>query len=502
MPLSQAEVDRFRDSEIPPQQLLINGQWQDGEEGQRLDSISPIDGKALTSIALAGPGDVDKAVAAARSAFEEGEWSRAGPAGRKRVLLAWAQLIEAHQTEIAVLGSRDNGTEISMAHRAEPGGAAATLRYYAEAIDKLFGEVAATERDRFGMVVREPVGVVGIIIPWNFPLSIGMWKLAAALAAGNTVILKPPQVASLSWLRCAQLAIDAGLPPGVLNVLTGTGTGAGQPLARHNDVDVITFTGGGAVGRGLLRDAADSNLKRVYLELGGKSPHIVFADTHQFDGSVKTAVNAIFRNAGQVCIAGSRLLVQEEIAERYLEALLERTAALKVGNPLDISTQVGAVCGELQLRQDLQMAADAIEDGAKLCCGGQRLLEESGGCYMSPTVFRDVPPTARLAQDEVFGPVLAVMTFGDEAEAVALANNTCYGLASGVWTDDISRAHRMARAIKAGFVHINCYGQQPLSLPLGGVRQSGNGYDKSLHALDKFVNLKSVWLQYNPEATP
>ncbi|MCH9662979.1 MAG: aldehyde dehydrogenase family protein [Gammaproteobacteria bacterium] len=490
----QNEIDSLRRLEIAPGRLLINGQWCDSEGHQTVTTVSPIDGVELTTLALASETDVDKCVVGARAVFERGDWSRASPGQRKRTLLKWAQLIEEHQTEIAVLGVRDNGTEIAMAHRAEPGSAATTLRYYAEAADKIYGAVAPTEPGRLGMVVREPVGVVGAIIPWNFPLMIGMWKVAPALACGNSVILKPPQNASLSWLRVAQLALDAGVPAGVFSVITGTGSCTGRALSRHGDVDIIAFTGGATVGRGLLKDAADTNIKRVYLELGGKSPHVVFADTRQFDASVQAAVKGIFRNAGQVCIAGSRLLVEEDIAADYLSAVVAQAEKLVVGDPLDLRTDVGAVCGDVQLQQDLQMAADAVADGATLCCGGRRVNEQSGGTYMEPTVYSNVSPDSRLAKEEVFGPVLAVMTFAGEDEAIRLANNTCYGLSAGLWTEDLSRAHRVAAAIQSGVVHVNCYGGAPVTMPLGGVKQSGNGYDKSPHALDKFVNLKSIWL--------
>ena len=497
--LQQSDIDTWRQQKLAPQKLLINGRWQDAQGQRSMATHSPIDGAKLTDIALASKDDVDQGVKSARAAFQADSWARIPPSERKRILLNWADLIEKHQTEIAVLGVRDNGTEISMAHKAEPGSAIGTLRYYAEAIDKIYGQIAPTADRHLGMIVRQPVGVVGAIIPWNFPLMIGMWKVAPALSAGNSVLIKPPQIASLSWLKLGELACQAGIPDGVFNVLTGTGSETGQALALHPDVDVISFTGGGTVGRQLLKDSADSNLKRIYLELGGKSPHIIFSDSAHIDASIKVAVKAIFRNSGQVCIAGSRLLIQEDIIESYTEKLVQYSQALVVGDPLDLNTQVGAVCGETQLQHDLAMVAKASEDNNRLRCGGQRILLDSGGTYMAPTVFDQVKGSSRLAQEEVFGPVLAVIPFKDEKEAIALANQSIYGLSSGLWTSDLARAHRVAHSLQAGVVHINCYGQAPVSLCLGGVKQSGNGYDKSLHALDKFTNLKSIWLDLQPE---
>ncbi len=341
--MDQATIDTLRHKPVAAQRLFIGGDFADSRDGATLPVISPIDGTMLTSIADAGAHDVDRAVAAARAAFEKGSWSRAAPAVRKKVLLRLADLIEKHARELAVLGVRDNGTEIGMAYKAEPLSAAATFRYYAEAIDKVYGEIAPTAPDVLGLIHREPLGVVAAIVPWNFPMMIGAWKVAPALAVGNCVVLKPAEVASLTLLRLGELAAEAGLPEGVLNVVTGRGTVTGEALGLHMDVDAIAFTGSGPVGRRLLDYSARSNLKRVHLELGGKSPNIVFADAPDLDVAAKVSANGIFRNAGQVCVAGSRLLVQSSIYDAFVEKLVAATARMKVGAPLDVKSDIGAV---------------------------------------------------------------------------------------------------------------------------------------------------------------
>ena len=494
MTADQADIDRFAADSVAPGRLLIGGTWGEGQDAP-MPVLSPIDGRLLTTIASASAADVARACAAARAAFDDGCWSRQPPAARKAVLLRLAGLIEREALALAVLGVRDNGTEISMALKAEPGSAAATFRWYGEAIDKVYGEIAPTAANVLALIHREPVGVVGAIVPWNFPLMIGAWKLAPALAAGNSVVLKPAETASLSLLRLAELALEAGLPPGVLNVVTGPGQVTGQALALSHDVDVLTFTGSGATGRRLLEYSARSNLKRVWLELGGKSPNIVFADAPDLAAAAKAAAGAIFRNAGQVCVAGSRLLVEASVHDAFVEALVRATEAMVVGNPLDLTTQVGAVNSARQLDANLNFVTDARAEGGQVVTGGHRILAQTGGWYMAPTVVTGVQPQHRLARAEVFGPVLGVTPFADEAQALSLANATDFGLAAGVWTANLSRAHRMVRGLRAGVVHVNTYGGADVTVPLPGHRQSGNGTDKSLHALDKYTNLKTAWIQ-------
>jgi gamma-glutamyl-gamma-aminobutyraldehyde dehydrogenase len=492
--MDQLTIDRLRRERVAPQSHWIGGRDVGNADGTRLDVISPIDGQVFTSIAAGAQHEIDEAVASARQAYEQGVWSRLAPAERKKRLFKLAELIEAHAVELAVLGVRDNGTEIGMAYKAEPLSAAATFRYYAEAIDKVYGEIAPTGPDVLGLIHREPLGVVGVVVPWNFPMMIGAWKIAPALAAGNSVVLKPPEIASLTLLKLARLATEAGIPDGVFNVVTGLGSVAGEALALHMDVDAVAFTGSGAVGRRLMEYSARSNLKRVYLELGGKSPNIVFADAPDLDQAAKVSAFGIFRNSGQVCVAGSRLLVQSSIYDRFLEKVVAATEKLKVGDPLKLDTDVGAISNADQLKKNIEHVATADREGATRLTGGQRIHMDTGGYYMEPTIFENVKPEMTLAREDVFGPVLGVLRFDTEEQAAALANSTVYGLASAVWTSNLNTAHRMIRAIRAGVVHVNTYGGTDLTVPLGGFKQSGYGRDKSLHALEKYTDLKTAWI--------
>lgn len=492
--LDQDRINELRHQEVAPGQQLIDGVSCGASDGAVMEVLSPLDGQVLTTIPAGTGEDVARATAAARRAFEEGRWAGLAPAARKAVMLKWAALVEEHALELAVLGVRDNGTEIGMALKAEPLSAAGTIRYYAEALDKLYGEIAPTDPSVLGLVHREPVGVVGAIVPWNFPMMIGAWKLAPALAVGNSVVLKPAETASLTLIRLVELAHEAGLPPGVLNVVTGAGPVVGEALGLSMDVDVLVFTGSGGVGRRLLEYSARSNLKRVYLELGGKSPNIVFADAPDLDEAAKVSAAGIFRNSGQVCVAGSRILVERSVQDAFVEKLAAFSAKMKVGDPLDMGTNAGAINSERQLAQNLGFVEEARAAGREVL-GGSRILEETGGYFMAPTIVTGVDPADRIARDEVFGPVVAVIPFDSEEEAVAIANSTDYGLASAVWTANLGRAHRMVRAIRAGVVHVNTYGGADNSVPLGGVKQSGNGHDKSLHAFDKYVDLKTAWIK-------
>ena len=493
--LDEERIRTLSAAPILPASHLIDGEARGASDSAVMDVISPLDGGVLTTMPRGTRDDAKAAISAARRAFDDGSWSGLAPAERKKVMLKWADLIEKNAVELAILGVRNNGTEISMALKAEPMSAAGTIRYFAEAIDKLYGEIAPTAPGTLGLIHRDAVGVVGAIVPWNFPLMIGAWKLGPALAAGCTVVLKPAETASLTLLRIAELALEAGVPAGVLNVVTGEGTVVGAAIAESMDVDVLVFTGSGATGRHLLEASARSNFKRVYLELGGKSPNVVFADAPNLDEAAKVSAHGIFRNSGQVCVAGSRLLIERSIHDAFVEKLKAHAEAMKVGDPLDPTTSAGAINSQKQLEQNLHFVDEARAAGRRIVTGGERILQETGGFYMAPTIVAGVQPEDALAQHEVFGPVLAVIPFDSEEEAVRIANDTDFGLAAAVWTADLSRAHRMVKAIKAGVVHVNTYGGADVTVPLGGVKQSGNGHDKSLHAFDKFFDIKTAWIK-------
>ncbi|MFK7856346.1 MAG: aldehyde dehydrogenase [Granulosicoccus sp.] len=493
--MDQSLIDVYRAKVVEPVNHLIDGKSVAASDGGTMDILSPINGAVLTQVARGTSVDMESAIASARASFRDRRWADESPAVRKRVLLKWAELIQEHALELAVLGVRDNGTEIGMALKAEPGSAASTIRYYAEALDKVYGEIAPTASDVLGLIHKEPIGVVGAIIPWNFPMMIGAWKLGPALAMGNSVVLKPSETASLSLLRMAELALEAGVPPGVLNVVTGEGAVVGETLGLSMDVDAIVFTGSGGTGRRLMEYSARSNMKRVYLELGGKSPNIVFADAPDLEEAARVAAHGIFRNSGQVCIAGSRLLVEASIHDEFVAQVAKVAESMRVGDPLDVNTNIGAINSEAQLAQNLEFIKIAQSEGGDVVTGGNRILQNTGGYYMAPTIVDGVAVDATLAQKEVFGPVLAVTQFQDDKQAISLANSTDYGLAGGVWTSDLSRAHRMIRAVRTGVMHVNTYGGADNTVPLGGVGQSGNGHDKSLHALDKYVDLKTAWIK-------
>ncbi|MEU1316721.1 aldehyde dehydrogenase [Streptomyces tibetensis] len=463
--------------------------------GATFPVVSPRDGRVLTEVADGGAAEVDTAVAAARRAFDTGPWPRLAPVERGRALLRLADLLEERREELALTVSLEMGKPISDAYGIELRAVITTFRWYGQLADKLTDESPHTAPDALALVTREPAGVVGAVVPWNFPLTLAGWKVAPALAAGCTVVLKPSENSPLSALLLGRLATEAGIPPGVLNVVTGDGPTAGRALGLHPDVDVLAFTGSTAVGRHFLRYAADSNLKRVWLELGGKSPNIVLPDAPDLEKAAATAAWGIFFNQGEMCTAPSRLLVHSSIAERVTEAVVRRARALRVGDPLDPETEMGALVGRAHLDRVRDHIRHGVDEGARLRTGGDRVLAETGGTYLEPTVFDRVDPGSRLAREEIFGPVLSVLAFDDLDEAVRLANATEYGLAAGLWTSDLSTAHRVSRALKAGTVWVNCYEEGDLTVPFGGMKQSGNGRDKSAHALEKYTELKTTWIQ-------
>ncbi|MER7182632.1 aldehyde dehydrogenase [Streptomyces hyaluromycini] len=477
-----------------PAQHHIDGIDEPGG-GAAFAVVSPRDGQLLTQVADAGQAEVDQAVAAARRAFDAGPWPRLAPVERGRILLRMAELLEEHREELALTITLEMGKPITEAYAIELRAAITTFRWYGQLADKLTDESPHTVADALALVTREPTGVVGAVVPWNFPLTLASWKVAPALAAGCTVVLKPSETSPLSALLLGRIGTVAGLPPGVLNVVTGDGPTAGRAIGLHPGVDVLAFTGSTAVGRHFLRYSADSNLKRVWLELGGKSPNIVLPDAPDLDRAAATAAWGIFFNQGEMCTAPSRLLVHSSIAERVTDAIVRRAEDLRIGDPLDPATEMGALVGEAHLERVQGHIAAGREQGARLRTGGERTLTESGGSYLRPTVFDRVDAGMRLAREEIFGPVLSVLAFDDLDEAVRLANATEYGLAAGLWTSDLSTAHRVSRALKAGTVWVNCYEEGDLTVPFGGMKQSGNGRDKSAHAIDKYTELKTTWIQ-------
>jgi gamma-glutamyl-gamma-aminobutyraldehyde dehydrogenase len=409
--LDQTQINDLRDAQVPDFHHIIDGERRPASDGGRYDVISPLNGQVMTTMARGTVEDTNAAITAARRAFDDGRWANMAPAARKKIMLKWADLVEQNALELAVLGVRNNGTEIGMALKAEPMSAVGTIRYYAEALDKIYGQIAPTDPSVLALVHHEPVGVVGAIVPWNFPMMIGAWKFAPALAAGNSVVMKPAETASLTLVRLAELALEAGIPPGVFNVVTGEGAVVGEAIGMSMDVDVLVFTGSGGVGRRLLEYSARSNLKRCYLELGGKSPNIVFADAPDLAEAAKVSAAGIFRNSGQVCIAGSRILVERSVHDEFVEQLAYHAEQMNVGDPLDVSTTAGAVNSERQLQQNLSFVEEARDLGRTIRTGGARFREETGGYFMAQTIVTGVHPDDRLAQDEVFGPVVAVIPF-------------------------------------------------------------------------------------------
>jgi 4-guanidinobutyraldehyde dehydrogenase/NAD-dependent aldehyde dehydrogenase len=475
-------------------QAFIDGRYVDAASGATFDSVNPANGHTLAAVASTDSEDVDRAVKAARRVFERGHWSGMAPRDRKAVMLRFAGLVERHADELALLETMDMGKPIADSISIDIPGTANCLSWYGEAIDKIYDEVAPTGPDELGMITREPVGVVACVVPWNFPLLMAAWKLGPALAAGNSVILKPSEKSPLTAIRIAELAAEAGLPDGVLNVLPGLGTTAGKALALHMDVDCLAFTGSTAVGKLILQYSGQSNMKRVWLECGGKSPNIVLADCPNLDQAAASAASGIFFNQGEMCSAASRLLVEASIKEPFLEKLMAAGEKMQPGDPLDPASPMGAIVDRIQFDTVMGFIDKGRDEGATIRMGGTQLLKETGGWFVAPTVFDDVRHDMSIAQQEIFGPVLSTITFTDPAEAVRMANDIPYGLAAAVWTRDLRKAHRIARALRAGTVWVNCYDVGDMSVPFGGFKESGNGRDKSLHALDKYVELKTTWI--------
>ncbi|WP_380178275.1 aldehyde dehydrogenase [Kalamiella sp. sgz302252] len=490
------EGEKLANSLTLPDKAFINGRFTPAASGKTLATTNPASGEKLADIAACASGDVDKAVAAAREAFESGCWSKLAPGERKAALLKLAELMERETNQLAVMESLDSGKPVGECLAVDVPETIHVIKWHAEATDKLYDHTAPTGNGAMALVVREPIGVVGCVLPWNFPLLMLAWKIGPALAAGCSVVVKPAEQTSLTALRVAELAFEAGIPAGVLNIVTGTGKDVGEPIGLHADIDMVSFTGSTATGRRFLHYAAESNLKKVVLECGGKNPAVVFDDVDDIAAVAGHVLNGAFWNMGENCSATSRLLVHESVKDRFLAAVAEQIGDWRMGNPLDPQNRLGTMISEDHFTKVSGYLETARKEGLRIVQGGNT----EHGIYVQPTIIDGVTPESALFREEIFGPVLCVTTFKTEAEAIALANDTQYGLAGSVYTSRLKRAIRVSRAIRAGTVTVNCFGEGDATTPFGGYKQSGfGGRDKSAFALDQYTELKTIWIDMSDE---
>ena len=496
MDLSSEKIEKVRSNLNFPSEIFIAGKYQESITQKVFDNISPINGKKINNVSFAQKEDVDTAVSKAREVFNKGYWSNLPPAQRKKILLKFAQLLERDRLELSLLDTIDMGKTINDTYNADLPTSIDNIEWYAEIIDKLFDDISPSSKEFMGLITKEPIGVVAAIVPWNYPLWMAIWKIAPALITGNSVILKPAEQSPMSAIKIGALLSEAGVPDGVFSVLPGDGPITGKSLCLHKDVDCVAFTGSGEVGKLVLQYSGQSNMKRVQLECGGKSPNIIFADCHDLDAAAEASAYAIFGNQGEVCSAGSRLIVQKDIENDFVNRVAEFSKKMQPSDPFDPNSFAGAIVNKEQLDKINKYVNIGKEEGAEIKVGGNITMQETGGCYFEPTIFKNVKNNMKIAQEEIFGPVLTSLSFSSFEEAISMANDTEYGLAAGVWTKDINKAIKASREIRAGTVYINNYEEGVDStIPLGGYKQSGVGRDNGYQALDNYLQTKSTWIK-------